>query len=419
MLNQLTSNNIENVMIFVCDSLRWDYTPQPILDMGFSIKTVASSLYTASSFPSIISGLYPPKTGVHNWDNVLPRNIRGLLELDRYNTSLWCETTWTNLPPNKSAIHKILGNPKGVSLDNIKPPFIFIEDDKGGHCPYGFSFGEYMGGGCPEFFKKYGKKGRKELIKQYRIGIEQSVERFKKRIEILNNRGLDQSTLIIFTSDHGELLGEYGGLTNHNRPPCPELVYVPTVFIHPSLKANTTGNIIRHVDLYPTIASILNQKIPYPTDGIDLTRYSSSSIGLNFRSGGYFKSNSKIKNWMNYKSSSAWDFHGGHIFHGLGKIRALAFFSFRILVQKHPEFNFLIENLKNNSLNKFRDYKNALNHLALPYIKYMEPHFSKDDTRNLIQNYLIDSIDFIEKIKIKSTILKLKKDAKIVSRLDS
>jgi len=194
MLNQLTSNNIENVMIFVCDSLRWDYTPQPILDMGFSIKTVASSLYTASSFPSIISGLYPPKTGVHNWDNVLPRNIRGLLELDRYNTSLWCETTWTNLPPNKSAIHKILGNPKGVSLDNIKPPFIFIEDDKGGHCPYGFSFGEYMGGGCPEFFKKYGKKGRKELIKQYRIGIEQSVERFKKRIEILNNRGLDQST---------------------------------------------------------------------------------------------------------------------------------------------------------------------------------------------------------------------------------
>jgi len=101
------------------------------------------------------------------------------------------------------------------------------------------------------------------------------------------------------------------------------------------LKANTTGNIIRHVDLYPTIASILNQKIPYPTDGIDLTRNSSSSIGLNFRSGGYFKSNSKIKNWMNYKSSSAWDFHGGHIFHGLGKIRSLAFFSFRILVQKH------------------------------------------------------------------------------------
>ena len=46
MLSQIRSQNIENIVIYVCDSLRWDYTPESIMDMGITIKTVASSLYT-------------------------------------------------------------------------------------------------------------------------------------------------------------------------------------------------------------------------------------------------------------------------------------------------------------------------------------------------------------------------------------
>lgn len=414
MLNWLKSQNIENIVIFVCDSLRWGYTPVSILDMGIKIKTIASSLYTASSFPSIISGLYPPKTGVHTWDDKLPSNIMGLLDLEGYNSSLWCETTWTDSPPNKSAIHQILRNPKGISLKDIKPPFIYIEDDKGGHCPYGLPFGEYMGGGCPDFFKEYGKMGRKELIRQYKIGIDQSFQRFIERIKILENRGLTKDTLIIFTSDHGELLGEYGGLTSHGRPSCPELVYVPTVFIHPLLKQAKINNIIiRHVDLYPTISSILNKKISFKVDGVDLTRDSPPSIGLNFRFGGYFKSKSKIKNLMNYESSSVWDFHGGHLFHGLGKIRALLFFSYKIFIQRHPEFNFMLENLKNNPSSNLEEYKSALTQLTSSHIQYLKPKFSKNNAKKIIDNYLKESIDFKEKIRIKRFIYKLKKEGKI------
>ncbi len=407
-LNQLKSQDIKNIVIFVCDSLRWDYTPISILDKGISIKTVASSLYTASSFPSIISGLYPPKTGVHTWEDLLPRNIRGILEFNGYNSSLWCETTWTDLPPNESDIHRILGNPKGVSLENIEQPFIYVEDDKGGHCPYGIPSGEYMGGGCPEFFKEYGKKGREELIMQYKKGIKQSIGQFKKRIEILEDKGLIQNTLIIFTSDHGELLGEYGGLTYHNRPPCPELVYVPTVFIHPLLKTNkVNNNIIRHVDFYPTIASIINKKISYKVDGVDLTSESFHSIGLSFRFGGYFKARSKIENWMRYEASSVWDFHGGHIFHELGKFRALSFFFYKILIQKHPRFNFMRENLKKNPSKKYIEYKKALKHLSSPHIRYLEPHFSEYTAKEFINNYLKESLEFRERIRIKNSINKL------------
>lgn len=416
MLNKLKKQKIDNIVIFVCDSLRWDYTPSSISNSGLTIKTIASSLYTASSFPSMISGLYPPKTGVNTWEDKLPKATQGLLNLDHHTSSLWCETTWTNLPPDKSAIHNILGNPKGISLEEIEPPFIYIEDDKGGHCPYGFPFGEYMGGGCPEFFREYGKKGIKALINQYKNGIEQSVNQFKKRIETLEKRKLIQDTLIIFTSDHGELLGEYGGLTYHNRPPCPELVYVPTIFIHPSLKSQTDkDNVISHVDLFPTISSILGQEVFYQMDGTNLLQNRPSNIGLNFRFGGYFKSKSKIKSWLNYESSSVWDSQGGHIFHGLGRFRAESFFAFRMMIQKHSEFNFLLHQNK-KFLKRYRDYRVALRHLSSTYLKYLNPKLTKADAWNLIDDYLNESKHFMEKAKIQYSIDKLKKQ-KLIGKI--
>jgi len=416
-LNILKSQNIENIVIFICDSLRWDYVPSSVTKRGVLFKTVASSLYTASSFPSIISGLYPPKTGVHTWEDKLSKKFRGLFEIEGYNSSLWCETTWTNVPPDKSDIHNILGNPRGYSLDEIESPFIYIEDDKGGHCPYGYPSGEYMGGGCSEFFKEFGKKGKSKLINQYIKGIEQSVKQFYKREKVLKERGLLENTLIIFSSDHGELLGEYGGLTHHNRPPCPELVYVPTIFIHPSLnKYYSDGSVIRHVDFYPTIASILNKKVLYEQDGVDLTRHT-PSVGLNFRFGGYFRSNSKIKNLMKYEASSIWDFQGGHAFHDLNRYKAFSFFFFKIFIQKHPRFNFLRENLKNNPNSKFKDCFKAIDHLSLPHIEYLRPQLSKSTAKELINNYLKESQEYREKMKIKNTIGNLIKKGNITGIL--
>jgi arylsulfatase A-like enzyme len=43
-------------------------------------------------------------------------------------------------------------------------------------------------------------------------------------------RGILDDSLVIFTSDHGELLGEYNGLYHHQTPVVPELVYVPLAF---------------------------------------------------------------------------------------------------------------------------------------------------------------------------------------------
>lgn len=377
-----------NVLLFVSDSLRFDFLPEDIKNMGVSLKTVASSLYTASSFPSMLTGLYPPKHGVHTWSDALAKDTKTLLDLEGFHTSLWCETTWTDSPPDESGIHRVLNGPAGIPLTEIKEPFVYVEDDKGGHCPYGRSFGQYMGGGCPDFFKEYGAQGKEALVLQYREGIEESRKNFQKRLQVLKNRGLMDRTLVIFSSDHGELLGEYGGLTGHVRPPCPELVYVPTVFIHPWIKKEKNKEcIMRHVDLYPAVCGFLGIKCTGKTDGINI--FDSGhypEYGFNFKLGGTVKKITSRRVLFTYGARSVWDDKGGWIFHDCNPIKGLAYFLYRL---KTHEFNFLKGRIKNKSIRaKWNDIKLALKHLTSRSLRYNKPHFTEHQAYSMLKRYI-------------------------------
>ena len=404
-LQQLKKEEIKNIFIFVCDSLRWDYTPTNIFNKGIGIKTIASSLYTASSFPCIISGLYPIKTGVYNWQDVLKKELRGMFNFKGYHHSLWCETTWTNLPPWESDLHHVLGRPSGIPLNEIKEPFVYIEDDKGGHCPYGKPFGSYET--FDEYYKEVGKYGNDELRAQYKKSIETSIHHFEKRLQILQDQDLISRTLVIFTSDHGELLGEYGGLVDHGRPPCPELIYVPTIFIHPSIAPEIIeSNIMRHVDLYPTIASILQQQIPYKPDGVDLTGSDFPKTGMNFRIGGYFHPRTLLDRISIYQALSIWEAHGGHCFQPLHQIIALVKFSY-MLLRHHPEFTYFHEHLKYRSKNKLIDIKTLLKSMTIPHQKFGQPSIDKYHAKQLIETQQQESLQFSEKMKINRMIAKI------------
>ncbi len=385
---KIKEQSIDNMMIFVCDALRWDLTPRAIKAMGITCKTIASSLYTASSFPSIFSGLYPPKHGVFTWEDALSKDHYGLLDIADLNTSLRCENTWVDMGPEDSQIHRLCGRPDGISLDEIEEPFIYIEDDKGGHCPYGFTFDEYEGGGCFDFFKEYGNKDRNELVKAYKKGIKDSVENFKRRLSILKSRGIEKNTLVIFTSDHGELLGEYGGLVNHGRPPCPELTYVPTIFIHPSLGAKeVTDGVARHVDIYPSLMELLGLQMDKETDGISLF-HQIPRYGYSFQRGGHKKEKSKLKSLFRYTANSIWDHNGGHVFHELGTVRSKTLFNVKIHLQKHPEFWYMRESVKDKDLRqKLQTYKKAMNSLTKRQIKYGKPAFNRKQAAKMIEEY--------------------------------
>ena len=85
----------------------------------------------------------------------------------------------------------------------------------------------------------------------------------------LADAGMLDETYVLFTADHGELLGDHG-LLRKGPPPYRQLLQVPLVLCGPGIRAGANLDALTsHVDLFATIASLLGLPAP-ATDGVDL-----------------------------------------------------------------------------------------------------------------------------------------------------
>lgn len=408
---------VENIVLFVSDALRWDYLPNSIAKRGITFKTIASSIFTASSFPSIVTGLYPQHHGIFSFFNQLPlpRGFQTLLNLEGYNTSLWMENAWIDWPLGSSELHHILNFKKAVPLEDLSPPFIYLEDEKGGHCPYGWTKNDiYKETECTKFFYDYGKRSNQDLRDRYKLGINRSVQEFEKRLKVLEKRNLLDSTLVVFLSDHGELLGEYGGLIGHGYPTAPELVYVPIVFIHPDLPKGVnfeSEGVIRHIDLFPTILDLLGIQMEHNVDGYSLF----SSEKLPERGLTYFKTENNIS-LLKYRliEKSVWDKNGGYLFRDGSK------FFFRLMYGIYDSVSskslhalYLRGQIQQQKFKMIKNYLRLLRNNCFSPIKYLNPNLNFHEAQKIINEIAETKILDNEKYKIKRTIERLKQEGKI------
>jgi hypothetical protein len=151
-------------------------------------------------------------------------------------------------------------------LSDLSPPFVHVVHKLGPHAPYGFGNTEYRTG---PFFKDF--HDPEDLRRRYRSDAEDSAETFLSIVETLEQRDLLEETLCVFTSDHGELLGQgIGGLWGHSTPLCPDLLTVPVVFLGAGLPTDEQlSGLISGVDIAPTCLSALGQT-QGNVDGLDL-----------------------------------------------------------------------------------------------------------------------------------------------------
>jgi arylsulfatase A-like enzyme len=93
-------------------------------------------------------------------------------------------------------------------------------------------------------------------------------------LDRLGNLGVLDNTLVILTSDHGVLLGEYGWVGKRYTEVHTELSHVPFAIRHPAGKAK--GKASRywasHHDIGPTVLSVLGYDKPGFMNGTDLSR---------------------------------------------------------------------------------------------------------------------------------------------------
>lgn len=103
----------------------------------------------------------------------------------------------------------------------------------------------------------------KKAIAHYMGQIKYVDDSVGKMMDFIEESGLSENTVVLFFSDHGELLGDYG--MTHKLPAFYDcLTKIPVIIRHPGGRWQNQrfGGLVEEVDLAPTILEILGVEIP-------------------------------------------------------------------------------------------------------------------------------------------------------------
>lgn len=284
-----------NVFIYISDALRYDSISDTVATHGRVVKTASSGLATPESVSSLLTGVYPSQHGVWQFSSELSPELKTIFDIN--------PEQYLGLGYNGDVLRNMLGYPDidEVPLEDLSEPFVYVVKDDLAHSPYGHSLensdSEFS---SHDAYWRERATSRSQIQEDYEIGVEKSSNRFNQMLDSLDDLGLLEETLVIYTGDHGELLGEHG-LVDHGVPVRPELVYVPTVFCNE--RVSVEGEFMAHVDLFPTILDALNKNLSAKSHGYNLIEGAPEDrLALN-----------EVERPF-YTSVSVWDKNGGITF---------------------------------------------------------------------------------------------------------
>lgn len=118
------------------------------------------------------------------------------------------------------------------------------------------------------------EKVKKELQGYYAHGTATD-KAVGKLIAKIKSLGLMDNTIIVFSADHGEMMGAHGGRPNSKQVAWDESVRVPFLIRHPNIGKHE-GSIINAPittpDILPSLLGLSNIKIPKSIEGEDLSK---------------------------------------------------------------------------------------------------------------------------------------------------
>ena len=102
------------------------------------------------------------------------------------------------------------------------------------------------------------EESRLRLRQNYYFNAIQDVDKkIEALLKQLDDLDLTKNTIVIFTSDHGDLLGSHGGLSSKGTTTYKQQNHVPLLIIHPEVSGGQRcKEVTSHLDLVPTIVAM-------------------------------------------------------------------------------------------------------------------------------------------------------------------
>ncbi|WP_018969000.1 sulfatase family protein [Rubritalea marina] len=133
-------------------------------------------------------------------------------------------------------------------------------------------------------------------------GIDNAMTRV---LEVLEQRGLADNTIIIYSADNGLMMGDRGmaGKWNHYE----QSLRVPLIIYDPRVPQESRGNVVEHlvnnIDLTPTIVDLAELEIPEGYQGKSLTPFLKGQAPEQWRQDTFVEHHFKLfENWHGVRS---------------------------------------------------------------------------------------------------------------------
>ena len=163
---------------------------------------------------------------------------------------------------------------------NTNNPFLMVLSLGTPHAPYHTAPEEYRNRFDPDKIllrnnvpEEMGALVKKDLAGYY-AHITAIDDMIGKLIQNLKVSGQLDNTIVVFTSDHGDLLGSHGAYKKQQ--PYDESIAVPMLYFLPKKLGITAGKrdaLINSEDILPTILGLCDLAIPESVEGINYTGY--------------------------------------------------------------------------------------------------------------------------------------------------
>jgi arylsulfatase A-like enzyme len=141
-----------------------------------------------------------------------------------------------------------------------KPRILKVNDTKTGR------------GGIPHYQRLGDNRDFNFYVSQYDGEIRYMDEHFGRLIDTLRRLDLYDDSIIIFTSDHGEGMGEHDYYFNHGEYLYSDQIHVPLIIKYGKQLSGRRTDFVQHLDLIPTILSMLGIKPDERFRGRDLRK---------------------------------------------------------------------------------------------------------------------------------------------------
>ncbi len=178
--------DVENVLIYVDDAVRYNAINDDLAELGQTHKTIAASTHTPTSFGSLLTGLLPPNSNIHSFKHSVPANVRSVFDIESHEVSIAAQGGMNH------SIAEMFANPPRKPIDDVEPPFVHVARRPGGHAPYdGFDWDdyEYRNETALEYLWRV-SSDPETARKDYYNGVDRSFEEFKRVLQTLERRGL-------------------------------------------------------------------------------------------------------------------------------------------------------------------------------------------------------------------------------------